>query len=59
MSRFSREMTAIIGSDDFRRRMAEVGAEPVGNTPAEMARQIDKDTRRFAVLVRDGKVAID
>ena len=59
VARLSKEMTAIIHSDDFRRRMAEVGAEPIGNSPAEMAAQIDADTKRFAVLVREGKVAIE
>ena len=59
VGRLATEMRDIIHSDDFRRRMTEVGAEPIGNSPAEMARQIDDDTKRFAVLVREGKVAVE
>jgi len=39
--------------------MADIGAEPVSNTPGQMARQIKDDTGRFARLVRDAKAGID
>ena len=40
-------------------RMEDIGAEPVGNTPEQMVRQIRDDTVRFARLVKEGKVAIE
>ena len=40
-------------------RFAEIGAEPVGNTPDEMRAQIAAETARFAKLVKDAKVAIE
>ena len=39
--------------------MEEIGAEPVGDTPEQMAAQIKDDTARYAKLVRDAKVAIE
>ncbi|WP_280154730.1 tripartite tricarboxylate transporter substrate binding protein [Piscinibacter sp. XHJ-5] len=53
------EMAKAIQSADFRKRMEEIGAEPVGNTPAQMGEQIRSDTEKFAKLVKEGKVAIE
>jgi tripartite-type tricarboxylate transporter receptor subunit TctC len=39
--------------------MAEIGAEPVGNSSAEMAQQIAADTARYAKLVKAAKVSLD
>ena len=59
LMRLSEEMQKIIRSPDFKKRMAEIGAEPVGNTPEQMASQIKDDTEKFARLVKDAKVTID
>jgi tripartite-type tricarboxylate transporter receptor subunit TctC len=53
------EMAKIIRSPDFAKKMAEIGAEPIGDTPAEMARRIQADTERFAVLVKKANVVIE
>ncbi len=58
-TRLSDEMQKVIRSPEFRKRMAEIGAEPVGNTPAQMAAQIKDETEKFARLVKDAKVSID
>ena len=57
--RLNTELVKIINSPDFRKKMDEIGANPVGDTPEQMARQIKDDTERFAKLVKDAKVAID
>ena len=57
--RLSTEMIKIIQSPEFKKRMEEIGAEPIGNTPGQMARQIKDETEKFAKLVKDAKVAID
>ncbi|MFO1328474.1 MAG: tripartite tricarboxylate transporter substrate binding protein [Rubrivivax sp.] len=59
VARLSDEMQKIIRSPEFRKRMADIGAEPVGNTPEQMAAQIRHETEKFARLVKDAKVAID
>ena len=35
------------------------GAEPVADTPAQMAERIRDDTARYARLVKEAKIAID
>lgn len=57
--RLNTELVKIINSPDFRKKMEGIGAEPIGDTPAQMARQIKDDTERFAKLVKDAKVSID
>jgi tripartite-type tricarboxylate transporter receptor subunit TctC len=39
--------------------MEEIGAEPIGNSPDQMAAQIKSDTDKFATLVKDAKVTIE
>ncbi|MBL8310378.1 MAG: tripartite tricarboxylate transporter substrate binding protein [Burkholderiales bacterium] len=59
VARLSAESMKIIQSTDFGKRMADIGAEPIGNTPEQMAGQIRDDTEKFARLVREAKVTID
>ena len=57
--RLSTEMVKIIHSPEFRKRMEEIGADPIGNTQEQMAQQIKSETEKFAKLVKDGKVSVD
>ena len=59
VTRLNLEMVRIIRSPDFKKRMEDIGAEPIGNTPEQMAQQIRGDTERFAKLVKDANVTID
>ena len=53
------EMVKVIKSPDFRKRMDEIGAEPIGNSTEQMAAQIRSETDKFARLVKDAKVVIE
>uniref|UniRef100_UPI000D375EC6 Bug family tripartite tricarboxylate transporter substrate binding protein n=1 Tax=unclassified Variovorax TaxID=663243 RepID=UPI000D375EC6 len=59
VARLNAEMVKIIHSPEFKKRMEDIGAEPVGDTPAQMAAQIKDDTARYARLVKEAKVSID
>ena len=59
VARLNTEMFKVIQSPDFQKRMHDIGAEPIGNTPAQMAEQIAADTARFAKLVADNKITTD
>ena len=59
VSMLNLELVKIINSADFKKRMDDIGAEPVGNTPDQMARQIKDDTERFATLVKNARVSIE
>ncbi len=57
--RLNAEMVKVIKSPEFRKRMDEIGAEPIGNTSEQMAQQIKLETEKFAKLVKEAKVVID
>jgi tripartite-type tricarboxylate transporter receptor subunit TctC len=59
IARLADEMQKAIRSPEFRKRMAEIGAEPVGSTPEQTARLIKDDTDRFARLVKQANVVLD
>lgn len=57
--RLSGEMIRIIQSAEFKQRMESIGAEPIGNTPEQMGRQIREETEKFAKLVKEARITID
>lgn len=59
IARLNTEVVKIINSPEFRKQMADIGAEPAGGKPEELARQIREETARFAELVKVGKVTLD
>ena len=59
VERMHKEIARIVNLPDFRKKMEEIGAEPIGNSPAQMAKQIKEDTDRFARLVKEAKVSIE
>ncbi|WP_288251739.1 tripartite tricarboxylate transporter substrate binding protein [uncultured Hydrogenophaga sp.] len=59
VSRLNAEMVKVIQSPEFRARMAEIGAEPIGDSSAEMARRIAGETEKFGKLVKEAKVVIE
>jgi tripartite-type tricarboxylate transporter receptor subunit TctC len=59
VTKLNAEMVKVIQSADFKKRMAEIGANPIGNSPAEMATQIREETEKFAKLVKAANVTID
>jgi tripartite-type tricarboxylate transporter receptor subunit TctC len=59
VTRLNAEIVKIVAGAEFRQRLQEIGAEPVGNSPEQMAAQIRADTEKFARLVKDAKVSIE
>ncbi len=59
VERLNKEIARIVNLPEFRKKMEDIGAETIGNTPAQMAAQIKDDTERFARLVKEAKVSID
>jgi tripartite-type tricarboxylate transporter receptor subunit TctC len=59
VARLNTEMVKIIQSPEFRKRMGEIGAEPIGDSADQLAVQIKNETERFAKLVKDAKVVIE
>jgi tripartite-type tricarboxylate transporter receptor subunit TctC len=57
--KLSSEMVKIIQSPDFKKRMDEIGAEPIGDSSEAMAKRINDETEKFAKLVKQANVVID
>ena len=53
------EIVKIIKSAEFQKQMFDIGAEPVGNTQAQMAKQIADETAKFAGLAKAAKLSIE
>ena len=58
-ARLHAETVKVLQSAEFKKRLEEIGAEPVGNTPEQMAKQMRDDGDKFAKLVKDAKVTIE
>jgi tripartite-type tricarboxylate transporter receptor subunit TctC len=59
VARLNAEMVKIIHSAEFKKRMDEIGAEPIGNSADQMAQQIRGETEKFATLVKEAKVTVE
>lgn len=59
VAKLNTDIVKIIQTPEFKKQMLDIGAEPVGNKPEEMARQIKEETEKFAGLVKVGKVTLD
>jgi len=59
VEKVQRDSTAIIRSEEFRARLAQLGMEPVGNTPAEFAAAIKSQSARWAVVIKERNIKVD
>lgn len=59
VQRINAEVVRIIQSPDFRKQMTDIGAEPVGNRPEEMAQQIREESAKFAAVVRTAGIKLE
>lgn len=59
VARLNAEAVKVIQSPEFKKRMEDIGAEPIGNSSEQMGRQIKDETEKFARLVKEAKVTIE
>jgi tripartite-type tricarboxylate transporter receptor subunit TctC len=59
VARLSTEVIKILSIPEVHKRLQDIGAEPVGNTPEQMASHIKKDTETFAKIIKEAKVTLD
>jgi tripartite-type tricarboxylate transporter receptor subunit TctC len=48
-----------VNEGEFRKMLTEMQAEPIGNTPREMAAVIQQETERWSRVIRDAHITID
>ena len=59
VAQINKDIVAVLNSAEVKARFAEVGAEPIGDTPEQMALRVKNDTTRFATVVKQAKVRIE
>jgi len=59
VSRLNAEFNKAIQSQDVKDRLAKLGAEPIGGTPAQFAAMVKKDSARWGKLIKDRKIQVD
>jgi tripartite-type tricarboxylate transporter receptor subunit TctC len=55
VAKLNAEIVKILAMPDVRKRLLDAGAEPVGNTPEQMAAQIKRETEEYAKVVKQAK----
>ena len=58
-AKLNTEIVKIIQTPEFQKQMLDIGAEPVGNTQEQMAKQISDETTKFAALAKAAKLAVE
>jgi tripartite-type tricarboxylate transporter receptor subunit TctC len=59
VAKLNAEIVKILGMPDVRKRLLDAGAEPVGNTPEQMAEQIKRETEEYAKVVKQAKIVAE
>jgi tripartite-type tricarboxylate transporter receptor subunit TctC len=57
-AKLSGAIARAVQEPDFRRFLTELQAEPVGNTPREMAEVVRQDTERWAEVIRAARITV-
>ena len=59
IARIQAEVAKFVRDADVTERFATLGADPLGNAPAEFARFTQEETARYARLVRDARIKVE
>ncbi len=59
VQRLNTEINAILKNAEVRKKLADLGADPIGGTPEEFADVIRKDTVRMAKVIKDSNIKLD
>lgn len=54
-----RDMAEALRSDDVKSKLADLGLEPVGNTPEEFGALIARETRKWGDIVQRAKIKVE
>jgi tripartite-type tricarboxylate transporter receptor subunit TctC len=59
VKRLNNACNKALAKPEFRKKLIELGAEPVGNTPEQFAAQIKQETATWAALVKSTGARVD
>jgi tripartite-type tricarboxylate transporter receptor subunit TctC len=58
VDQLNKAVVAIMATQDFKDRLAALGAEPQPQTPAEFGRYINADVAKWTALVKESNIVI-
>ena len=59
IARLRTEIAAALAQPDVQEKLASLGAEPIGNTPAEFAAMIKLETAKWGKIVKDANIQVE
>jgi tripartite-type tricarboxylate transporter receptor subunit TctC len=59
LDRLSRETRAALVAPDVRKRLIDLGAEPLGSTPEEFAAYVNSEFQRWGRIVKESNIRIE
>lgn len=59
IDKVQRDSARIVRGDEFRARLAQIGMEPVGNTPSDFAAAIRSQSARWAKIIKERNIRAD
>jgi tripartite-type tricarboxylate transporter receptor subunit TctC len=57
--RYSSALARVVAEPEVKRRLLDLQAEPVGNTPDQMAGVIRQDLERWSQVIRDARIRVE
>lgn len=49
----------VLNSEDIQKRLADLGAKPIGSTPAEFAEFLEAESEKWAKVIENGNIKLD
>lgn len=59
VEKISADVREVVARDDVNARLVQLGAVPATTTPAQFAKLIDNDRKRYAQIIRDHKITVN
>jgi tripartite-type tricarboxylate transporter receptor subunit TctC len=59
VQRLHQAVVESLRDEELKKRMGEMGAQPVGGTPAEFGAFLQKEAAKWAGVIRKGGIVVD
>jgi tripartite-type tricarboxylate transporter receptor subunit TctC len=59
IDRLNKEIVSALGNPDMKKRLADLGLDAVGNTPAQAAKLLDDEIQRWSVVIKAANIKAD
>ncbi|NNU45474.1 Bug family tripartite tricarboxylate transporter substrate binding protein [Ramlibacter montanisoli] len=59
VERISADVREVVGREEVRDKLVQLGAVPAANTPAQFSALIDNDRKRYTQIIKDRKITIN